>query len=195
MLVLGALTWFVLRAVRDEERWSGTLLERENRLSQQAVELAAARDLAETANRARGEFLANMSHELRTPLNAILGFSEILERELFGPLGDGRYREFAHDIYSSGKHLLEIIGNILDLAKVDAGKLELYEQDVDVVEMMHICARLMTEAAETAGVSLEIRAPPGRSRDPRRFHPYPADFPQSSVQCDQIHAAGKSKSR
>ena len=160
MLVLGALTWFVLRAVRDEERWSGTLLERENRLSRQAVELAAARDLAETANRARGEFLANMSHELRTPLNAILGFSEILERELFGPLGDVRYREFALDIHSSGKHLLEIIGNILDLAKVDAGKLELYEQEVDIVEMMHICARLMTEAAETAGVTLEVRTPP-----------------------------------
>lgn len=159
LFVIGALIWSILRAVRDEERWSSALLERETRLSKQAVELATARDLAETANRARGDFLANMSHELRTPLNAVLGFSEILEKELFGPLGDARYREFAVDIHNSGKHLLEVIGNILDLAKVDAGKLELYEDDVDIVEMMHICGRLMAEAAHAGEVALEIRAP------------------------------------
>jgi signal transduction histidine kinase len=102
-----------------------------------------------------------MSHELRTPLNAILGFSEILEQGLFGPLGDPRYREFAADIHSSGQHLLEVIGNILDLAKVDAGKLELFEQDFDIVEMMQSCGRLMTEAANTGGVTLEVRAPQG----------------------------------
>jgi signal transduction histidine kinase len=159
LLVIGVLTWFILRAVRDEERWSSALLERETQLSKQAQELATARDLAETANRARGDFLANMSHELRTPLNAVLGFSEILEKELFGPLGDARYREFASDIHNSGKHLLEVIGNILDLAKVDAGKLELYEDDVDIVEMMNVCGRLMAEAANTAGVTLQVRPP------------------------------------
>jgi two-component system cell cycle sensor histidine kinase PleC len=100
-----------------------------------------------------------MSHELRTPLNAVLGFSEILEKELFGPLGDARYREFASDIHNSGKHLLEVIGNILDLAKVDAGKLELYEDDVDIVEMMNVCGRLMAEAANAAGVTLRVRPP------------------------------------
>jgi signal transduction histidine kinase len=159
LLVIGVLTWFILRAVRDEERWSSALLERETQLSKQAQELATARDLAETANRARGDFLANMSHELRTPLNAVLGFSEILEKELFGPLGDARYREFASDIHNSGKHLLEVIGNILDLAKVDAGKLELYEDDVDIVEMMNVCARLMAEAANSGGITLEVRLP------------------------------------
>jgi signal transduction histidine kinase len=159
LIVLGVLAYFVLRAIRHEERWGDALMEREVRLSRQAVELAAARDLAETANRARGDFLANMSHELRTPLNAILGFSEILERGLFGPLGDPRYREFAADIHSSGKHLLEVIGNILDLAKVDAGKLELFEQDFDIVEMMQSCGRLMIEAANTGGVTLDVRAP------------------------------------
>jgi signal transduction histidine kinase len=159
LLVLVVLAWFILRAVRDEERWSGALLERETQLSKQAFELSAARDLAETANRARGDFLANMSHELRTPLNAILGFSEILEKGLFGPLGDPRYREFAMDIHNSGKHLLEVIGNILDLAKVDAGKLELYEQEFDIVEMMHTCGRLMTESANAGGVKFEVRAP------------------------------------
>ena len=159
LAVLGVLAWFVLRALREEERWSGALLQRETQLSQQAVELSAARDLAERANRARGEFLANMSHELRTPLNAILGFSEILEKGLFGPLGNPRYREFAMDIHNSGKHLLEVISNILDLAKVDAGKLEIYAQDFDIVEMMHICGRLMTEAANAGEVTLEVRAP------------------------------------
>jgi len=161
LVVLGVLAVFVLRAVRHEERWGNTLMEREVRLSRQAIELAHARDVAETANRARGEFLANMSHELRTPLNAILGFSEILERGLFGPLGDPRYREFAADIHASGKHLLEVIGNILDLAKVDAGKLELFAQDFDIVEMMQICSRLMSESANAGGVMLEVLMPQG----------------------------------
>jgi signal transduction histidine kinase len=159
LLVTGVLAWFILRAIRDEERWSSALLERETQLSKQAIDLATARDLAETANRARGDFLANMSHELRTPLNAVLGFSEILEKELFGPLGDARYREFAGDIHRSGRHLLEVIGNILDLAKVDAGKLELYEEDVDIAETMRTCARLMTEAANAASVTLEVQPP------------------------------------
>jgi len=161
LTVLGVLAFFVLRAIRHEEQWGNALMEREIKLSRQAVELAAARDLAETANRARGDFMANMSHELRTPLNAILGFSEILEKGLFGPLGDPRYREFAADIHSSGQHLLEVIGNILDLAKVDAGKLELFEQDFDIVEMMQSCGRLMTEAANAGSVTLEVRAPQG----------------------------------
>jgi len=161
LVVLSVLAIFVLRAIRHEERWGNALMERETKLSRQAAELAAARDLAETANRARGDFLANMSHELRTPLNAILGFSEILEKGLFGPLGDPRYREFAADIHSSGKHLLEVIGNILDLAKVDAGKLQLFAQDFDIVETMQSCGRLMTEAANAGGVALEIRSPPG----------------------------------
>ena len=157
--VLGLLAWFVYRAIREEELWRGALLERETRLSNQAIDLAAARDAAETASRVRGEFLANMSHELRTPLNAVLGFSEILEKELFGPLGDPRYREFVADIHSSGKHLLDVVGNILDLTKIDAGKLQLDEQEIDVVEVMQICGRLVTEAANNANIALEIRLP------------------------------------
>lgn len=159
LLVLGLLAWFVYRAVRQEEIWRGALVERETRLSKQAIDLAAARDTAEAASRVRGEFLANMSHELRTPLNAVLGFSEILEKELFGPLGDPRYREFASDIYNSGKHLLDVVGNILDLTKVDAGKLELDEQEVDMVEVMQVCGRLVTETAHSAGITLDIRLP------------------------------------
>jgi signal transduction histidine kinase len=159
LTVLGLLAWFVYRAIREEELWRAAVLERETRLSNQALDLAAARDAAEAASRVRGEFLANMSHELRTPLNAVLGFSEIMEKELFGPLGDPRYREFVADIHNSGKHLLEVVGNILDLTKIDAGKLQLDEQEVDVVEIMQICGRLMTEAANNAKITLEIRPP------------------------------------
>jgi PAS domain S-box-containing protein len=111
------------------------------------VELERARAHAEQANRAKSVFLANMSHELRTPLNAILGFSEILEKELFGPLGDERYIEFARDIYRSGSHLLDIIGNILDLAKVEAGQFKLDEQEVDLVDIVRSSERLIAEAA------------------------------------------------
>ncbi len=159
LAVLGLLAWFVYRAVRQEEIWRDALVERETRLSNQAIDLAAARDTAEIASRVRGEFLANMSHELRTPLNAVLGFSEILEKELFGPLGDPRYREFAADIYNSGKHLLDVVGNILDLTKVDAGKLELDEREVAIVEIMQVCGRLVTETANSAGIALDVRLP------------------------------------
>ncbi len=159
LAVLVVLTWLVWRAVDSEERWSGALVERESRLSRQAVELAAARDEAERANRVRGQFLANMSHELRTPLNAVLGFSEIMEREIFGPLGDRRYREFVVDIHRSGKHLLEIIGNILDLTKIDAGRLELHDEDVDIADLMRVCGRLVGESATAGGIRLGLDLP------------------------------------
>jgi PAS domain S-box-containing protein len=89
---------------------------------------------AELANRAKSEFLANMSHELRTPLNAILGFSEILKTEPFGKLGDRRYIDYVSDIHDSGTHLLEIINDILDLSRIEAGQIVLREEAVDVVE-------------------------------------------------------------
>jgi signal transduction histidine kinase len=161
LAVLALLTWTVWRAVDAEETWSRALLERENRLSRQAVELAAARDDAERASRVRGQFLANMSHELRTPLNAVLGFSEILERELFGPLGDRRYKEFAGDIHRSGQHLLDIISNILDLTKIDAGRLELNEQDVDLTEIMRISGRLIADLATAGEVQFSVEIPEG----------------------------------
>jgi len=82
---------------------------------------------AQTASRTKSEFLANMSHELRTPLNAIIGFSEVMESELLGPLGAPRYREYANDIHSSALHLLHIINDILDLSQIEAGKMSLNE--------------------------------------------------------------------
>jgi len=98
------------------------------------LSLRRAQQDAELANRAKSEFLANMSHELRTPLNAILGFSEMLLQSPFGPLGDKRYDEYSDHIHDSGSHLLEIINDILDLSRIEAGQLELNEEDVDIEE-------------------------------------------------------------
>src|SRR4029077_12746979 len=80
---------------------------------------------AETANASKTAFLANMSHELRTPLNAILGFSEIIARECLGPVGGVRYKEYANDIHHSGAHLLSLINDLLDVAKIEAGRMEI----------------------------------------------------------------------
>ncbi|HEX3672942.1 MAG TPA: HAMP domain-containing sensor histidine kinase [Rhizomicrobium sp.] len=104
-----------------------------------ARELEEARDEAlrkrfeaETANASKTAFLANMSHELRTPLNAILGFSEIIEKECFGPAGSPRYKEYAGDIHSSGAHLLSLINDLLDVAKIEAGRMEIEPEELDV---------------------------------------------------------------
>jgi signal transduction histidine kinase len=97
------------------------------RLQAELTEQRAAKNTAEAANRFKSEFLANMSHELRTPLNAILGFSEVIVAELYGPLGHPRYREYAEDVHKSGVHLLDLINDVLDLSKLDAGRMELKE--------------------------------------------------------------------
>jgi len=121
----------------------------------QAQELQRSRDTAELANRAKSEFLANMSHELRTPLNAILGFAEILREEMVGPLGSPRYKEYANDIHESGTHLLSIINDILDLSKVEAGRLEAYLTWIDPLESLEMCMTLVQQRAFEASLSLE----------------------------------------
>ncbi len=124
------------------------------------AELRTSRDAAELANRTKSEFLANMSHELRTPLNAILGFSEIIRAETLGPIGDPRYKEYASDIHRSGKHLLEIINDILDLSKVEAGRLEVHPETISVAEVVDQCIRLMRERARRGGISLSVAVEP-----------------------------------
>ncbi|MGH6739138.1 MAG: sensor histidine kinase, partial [Bradyrhizobium sp.] len=113
-----------------------------------------ARDAAETASRAKSMILANMSHELRTPLNAVIGFSELMHSELYGPLGNQRYRDYAGQIHEAGRHLLDLIGDILDMSKIEAGKYELVWEDVAVDVIVGDCIELMRERAATAGLSL-----------------------------------------
>ena len=123
-------------------------------------DLHAAWREAEAASRAKSEFLANMSHELRTPLNAIIGFSEIIKAEMLGPLGTDRYRFYAQDIFDSGHHLLEVISDILDISKVEAGEFDLQAEASDIGDIIDQCLRLVRERAEAAGIAFEVELAP-----------------------------------
>jgi len=112
-------------------------------------------DEAEAANNAKSEFLAVMSHELRTPLNAILGFSEMFMQQMMGPLGSPKYVEYAGDIHGSGRHLLAIINDILDLAKAESGKLELQEEPTDLNDVMDATLRMCQLKADESRVEIE----------------------------------------
>ena len=116
--------------------------------------LRNAKELAEQGSRSKSEFLANMSHELRTPLNAIIGFSQIMRAETLGPIGSPRYIEYLNDIIESSEHLLGVINDILDVAKSEAGKIDLYEELVDIGAEVLLTGRLFAEQATEAGVTL-----------------------------------------
>lgn len=114
---------------------------------------------AEAASRAKSAFLANMSHELRTPLNAVIGFSEIMSGQLFGPLGDERYHNYSKDIHASGQLLLDLINDILDMAKIEAGKLNLAPRPLDPLDAIEQAVRFMKRRAEEKGLQLIVDAP------------------------------------
>lgn len=119
------------------------------------------KERAEAANRAKSQFLANMSHELRTPLNAIIGFSEILQNRMFGPLGSEKYEEYANDIHGSGRHLLGVINDILDMSKIEAGQMQIEREDIDLAPLIEETLRLTAIPAEQKDISVEQRVSAG----------------------------------
>ncbi|HTV89593.1 MAG TPA: PAS domain-containing sensor histidine kinase, partial [Stellaceae bacterium] len=129
------------------------------RISYEAA-LRRAKEEADIANRSKSQFLATMSHELRTPLNAIIGFAEIMENQVMGPIGNEHYRSYISDIHLSGSHLLQLINDILDLTKAEAGMLELNEDLVDVAAAIGAVARVTGAPIEKAGLSLILDLPP-----------------------------------
>ena len=119
--------------------------------------LVEAKERAEFADRTKSDFLANMSHEIRTPLNAIMGFSEVMEKEIFGPLGSSRYCEYASDIHASGQHLVSLINDILDLSKIEAGQMSFKRGKVNVARVIEASTALLKRRAETGEIKLAVR--------------------------------------
>jgi two-component system cell cycle sensor histidine kinase PleC len=150
------------RTVEDVKR-------NESRIAELAKKYEEEKIRAEEANRSKSEFLANMSHELRTPLNAINGFSEIMLREMFGPLGDARYADYVKDIHTSGEHLLALINDILDMSKIEAGKMQLQTEPVIPREAIEQCLRLVRGRAEEKSIRLtaDMIDAPEVEADPR----------------------------
>lgn len=146
---------------RNERRLSDALSraeQQEYRIKALAKEAHEERQKAEEASRAKSTFLANMSHELRTPLNAVIGFSEIMAKELFGALPNPQYKQYASDIYDSGNHLLDLINDILDMAKIEANKLTLTPRPLDPMVAIEQAVRLNKRKAEEKGLSIVIDA-------------------------------------
>ncbi|HTP84707.1 MAG TPA: ATP-binding protein [Alphaproteobacteria bacterium] len=133
---------------------AGLQTQTETALRRYHAELIESRNEADAANRAKSEFLANMSHELRTPLNAIIGFSDFMASGGLGPAGSPKYLEYARDINSSGRHLLDMISEVLDMSKIEAGQYELVLEDVDLSETVEFCVRLVAGRATAGQISL-----------------------------------------
>jgi PAS domain S-box-containing protein len=136
------------------------------------LDLIAVKEQAEIGNRSKTEFLANMSHELRTPLNAIIGFSEVISSALFGPL-DAHYRDYAQDINGSGHHLLRIINDLLDLSKIEAGRLELRDTPVPIATIFETCRRMVSDRATVTDVTLD-------------FHPTELEVSADELRLEQV---------
>jgi PAS domain S-box-containing protein len=134
-------------------------------------EMLVAKRQAEIANKAKSELLANMSHELRTPLNAVIGFAEMMQTEIFGPLGSPKYREYVTDICNSGHHLLDLINDVLDVSAIEAGKLTLFEERVPLEPLLNAAMGMVRDRARDQGLtlSLSMEAPVEVVVDQRRL--------------------------
>ncbi len=151
------------KLVDSEKRLMATVADvraSQQRLAELAEKYAAEKTRAEEANQAKSKFLANMSHELRTPLNAIIGFSEIMESGMFGPLGAEKYSEYCNDILSSGQYLLEVINDILDMAKIEAGRIRLDFEELDLDGLLAEALRVVSARAQDKQLSLVAKISP-----------------------------------
>ncbi|WP_019220521.1 ATP-binding protein [Bartonella senegalensis] len=146
--------------IQELKRARGSAQQRATEVEKLNKSLKAEKERAESANKAKSEFLANMSHELRTPLNAILGFSDIMLQSTFGPLGSQRYKEYMHDIYNSGTHLLTLINDILDMSKIEAGRFTLDCKNIDLEPIMSEAVRTLTPQAQEKNISVTTNIAP-----------------------------------
>ncbi len=144
------------RRVAELEKMQLQLETQGSQLRELAQHLVQARDESSAASKAKSDFLANMSHELRTPLNAVIGFSEIMSGEMLGPIGTPQYKQYAADIHDSGSHLLSLINDILDLSKIEAGGMELHEEEVDYADVVESSVRVIRERVVSAELTLEV---------------------------------------
>jgi two-component system cell cycle sensor histidine kinase PleC len=148
-------------ATIDDLRRSQQVLEQQaEQLADLAEKYAEEKTRAEEANQAKSKFLANMSHELRTPLNAIIGFSEIMEAAMFGPLGTERYSEYSRDIRASGQYLLDVINDILDMSKIEAGSVRLMLENLDLDPVLADCLRVVSGPASEKHIALSADTTP-----------------------------------
>ena len=153
----------LMATVADLRHSQQTLERQAEELADLAEKYAEEKTRAEEANQAKSKFLANMSHELRTPLNAIIGFSEIMESGMFGPLGSDKYREYCRDIHQSGQYLLDVINDILDMSKIEAGRIRLDAEEIELEPFLNDAMRVVSGRADdkrlklTAGIGRGIR--------------------------------------
>ncbi len=153
----------LMMTVRDLQKERLLADQQAQRLADLADKYAREKTRAEAANRSKSEFLANMSHELRTPLNAVIGFSEVMLAEMFGPMGSEKYAEYSRDIHKSGLFLLDVINDILDMSKIEAGRMQLECETLHVDTALDEVMRLVGPRAFEGGVLIEREVPPGLS--------------------------------
>jgi two-component system cell cycle sensor histidine kinase PleC len=150
----------LMMTVRDLQKERLLAEQQSQRLADLADKYSREKTRAEAANRSKSEFLANMSHELRTPLNAIIGFSEVMEKQMFGEIGSSKYLEYAKDIHRSGQFLLDVISDILDMSKIEAGRIQLDVSRIALPALVEDALRLIASRASEGNVTVESELPP-----------------------------------